>query len=1462
MKIISQVLLCCLLVSQLYAQVDMESGRAATNWLKLERSQSVSAEQLAQNRSLLQLNTNDELTLQRTGEDQLGLKHHRYQQTYKGVSVEDAEYLIHEQNGRATHANGHLIHNLDLSVTPSISENTALSIALQYINAVEYAWQNPEMEQFIKTLKEDAGATFYPNGELLILDPTHQQNPETSRLAYKFDIHTLAPHGNQFVYVDAQNGEVLQTENRIHNCTNVPVNGTTNYSGTVSFQACLNNGVYTSSSNIGGGIYVYNSGNNNDLSPTNLLTETDNFFDTDPTVNEVLWASEKTYDYYWDIHGRNSLNDNGMPLRSWVHYGNNFPGAFWYAGIQGMVYGDGDNILYSSITSLDAVAHEITHGVTNFSADLNYQYEPGALSESFSDIFAEVIEANYRPNGNDWIMGANFVILSGRNGLRNLSDPNDPTMFTRQPDTYGGNFWYTGNADSGGVHTNSGVQNYWFYLLSEGGTGINDNGDNYAVNGIGMEKAAAIAYQNLTNHLGSGAQYIDARNGAIQSAIDLYGAGSEEAIQTQAAWCAVGVGACLPENCAERDSMALVAFYDAITYWSGKPPWDLSQPMDTWHGIYLNAEGCVDIINFDEDYIGGTLVPELGNLTDLTKMDFGDNSFTDTIPAELGNLVNLNYLRLGGNYFTGNIPAELGNLDMLEYFYFGYNQLTGIIPAELGNMDSLQHLHINGNQLTGIIPAELGDITTLRTLDLRDNQLTGIIPAELGNLTNLIYANLYDNQLIGSIPAEVGNLPNLGGFAVYNNQLSGCYDNSLADWCNRFNAYQNSNARISDGNNFDVPWEDFCNSGLGTCVVDNCRQNDSLALRTFYYLTGGDNWYTPWDLSQPMENWAGISLNEDACVDKIIINDNNLTGTIPQVLENLSNLRYLDLDDNNFDGAIPDEIGNIITLDTLILSTNRLDNTIPISFTNLTNLRYLNLEDNKLEGAIPPYLGDMLSLEYLNIADNDFTDEIPGELGSLSNLIRLYMDENLLTGSLPVELTALSNLVMLEVNYNQLSGCYDEGLIPLCNLPSSSNSKISLGNNFDAPWEDFCNTLAGVCSQVWPGDFNRDGIANHIDVLYWGLAEGDTGPMRPVANSSWIGQDCPEWNSAVDGVNGKHQDADGNGVVDDLDYQILNDNYRLINTNGQFINSLTSSPLKFDMLQIESMKTGPSETTNTYELYVSSNIDPNTPVSLHGVACQVDFSSVLGLISVDIDVSNSVLEPTKVFSRYDANTEKMDIALTRTDDNDRELIGPAVTFIVIVHDLPGSDTYSIDVSGASSTGDEIITTTSETTIYSLNTLSNGITPQLFSSVSVVHEQCNGLGSANVLVAGGATPYSYNWSTGDTTQNVNNLPSGEYSITVTDDVGLYNVIPFRINGALPAYDDNGNLICGGNCPEFLAPYGNINNGAYHAANAVKSDGIIQNGTIEFKAGNMIELENGFSVEPNTNFSGEIENCDGN
>ncbi len=276
---------------------------------------------------------------------------------------------------------------------------------------------------------------------------------------------------------------------------------------------------------------------------------------------DAHWGMQKTYDFYKNVFDRKSYDDKNAAIIQFVFPpydtrffnsmpNNAFANAYYKQITYGawpdfMAYGCGDGISMNPVVALDVMAHEFTHLVTAYNGNggLVYQGESGALNESFSDIMGFAVE-NYVLGDNDYLIGEDVII--GYSNIRSMKDPNlgrDGT--SPSPDTYGGAHWINPNDtanDDGGVHTNSGVQNKWFYLLCEGGRGMNDNGINYDVTGIGIEKGRQIAYRNLINQLSPTANFAAARQGSLDAATELYGKGSLEYQSVMNAWHAVGVG--------------------------------------------------------------------------------------------------------------------------------------------------------------------------------------------------------------------------------------------------------------------------------------------------------------------------------------------------------------------------------------------------------------------------------------------------------------------------------------------------------------------------------------------------------------------------------------------------------------------------------------------------------------------------------------------------------------------------------------------------------------------------------------------------------------------------------------------------------------------------------------------------------------------------------------------------------
>lgn len=484
------------------------------------------------------LNDNYGFKIHKTETDALGLTHIRLQQTYQGIPVELAEWILHINKAEIKSMNGLIFNNLELSATPTLTQEQALDFAKKHIGATAYKWEIPEEEAHYKWESGDESNTYYPTGELVYIPKKYTIKAENYRLAYKFDIYSHEPLSRSYVFVDAITGEILAEDSIIHH-VDTPGTAVTAYSGPQPIIADSFAGQFRLRDGSRGlGVRTFDLNNAYGYGGAVDFIDADNIWNNinpqfDEYAGDAHWGTEVTYDYFNDMHGRNSIDGAGFALNSYVHYGTNYVNAFW-DGTR-MTYGDGNGgAPYTPLTSLDIAGHEITHGLTNFTAGLIYYGESGALNESFSDIFGTAIENFARPGDWDWLLSADIGGV-----FRSLENPNA----FGDPDTYFGVNWASlVGPDNGGVHTNSGVQNHWYYLLVEGGVDVNDNGDAFDVTGIGFESASAIAFRNLTVYLTPGSDHADARFFAIQSAIDLFGPCSVEEEETTNAWYAVGVG--------------------------------------------------------------------------------------------------------------------------------------------------------------------------------------------------------------------------------------------------------------------------------------------------------------------------------------------------------------------------------------------------------------------------------------------------------------------------------------------------------------------------------------------------------------------------------------------------------------------------------------------------------------------------------------------------------------------------------------------------------------------------------------------------------------------------------------------------------------------------------------------------------------------------------------------------------
>jgi len=488
----------------------------------------------------LELDSEIDFVLKNSIQDEDGGLHQKYSQSYKGHLIEIAGLNIHSKNGKVLSINATLFASTNAAGNDQLGEQRALEFALNNIGASKYKWEIDEEEKHLQMIMEDPSESYMPKGELVWMN--YELNHTTPlRLCYKFDIYAHEPDGHYSYFVDASNGDIVFVENLIHT-TDRPGTAQTGYSGLVNIIADSVSNYYRLRENgRGNGIYTFNMQNSTNIANAVDFIDSNNVWNAFPNVinkyaMDAHYGTEMTYDYFLFIHNRNSIDGNGFRLRSYVHYGNNYVNAFWNG--RWMTYGDG-NSTTSPLTTLDICGHEVTHGLTDRTSDLIYANESGALNESFSDIFGTCIEAYARPNSWNWTMGEEIG-----QAFRSMSNPNR----YGDPDTYGGLNWIDQNCvpsssnDQCGVHTNSGVQNYWFYLLTDGGSGTNDIGNSFNVNALGIIKAAKIAYRTNTVYLQRSSNFNDARFYSIKSAVDLFGACSPEVQEVTNAWYAVGVG--------------------------------------------------------------------------------------------------------------------------------------------------------------------------------------------------------------------------------------------------------------------------------------------------------------------------------------------------------------------------------------------------------------------------------------------------------------------------------------------------------------------------------------------------------------------------------------------------------------------------------------------------------------------------------------------------------------------------------------------------------------------------------------------------------------------------------------------------------------------------------------------------------------------------------------------------------
>jgi len=472
------------------------------------------------------LSRSGELLWTRTQPDEQfpGRTHRRLDQQHRGLRVFGGQLVQQLEADRVLTITGKLHSDVSVDVTPRFGSDDAVRGAAK------------------------PGEHLVGPVELIVL-------PLTDRYALAYSFRLRGPASLEAVYVDAHSGRTLLRYSDLRT-QGVIGRGTGAWNDVKKMSVEQGTGGYRASDRLRPANiktydvnYNFTAWNRYALTDASLATDADNDW-ADGSVVDAHAYSGWVYDYFYKRFGRRGLDGKDLVAVSYVHFlpftaRNNI--AFFDPVNNSMNYGDGDGSTFNVFSSaLDVVAHELTHAVTEFTSNLIYLNEPGALNEAFSDIIGTAVEFYHEPSGSgrqnsDWLVGEDLFYGFGR-VIRSMSNPGavgDPDHYSKlcRPPVCTPN----PEGDNGGVHINSGIVNQAFYLLVEGGT---NRTSGLRVNGLGrsrIDRAEAIFYRAFTLYLTPTSGFSAARVATIQSARDLFGAGSVEEQQVIAAWTAVGV---------------------------------------------------------------------------------------------------------------------------------------------------------------------------------------------------------------------------------------------------------------------------------------------------------------------------------------------------------------------------------------------------------------------------------------------------------------------------------------------------------------------------------------------------------------------------------------------------------------------------------------------------------------------------------------------------------------------------------------------------------------------------------------------------------------------------------------------------------------------------------------------------------------------------------------------------------
>jgi Zn-dependent metalloprotease len=469
--------------------------------------------------------------------DDLGFDHMRFSQEYKGVKIYGAEVIAHGKNGEFDFLNGNYRSSIDVNTIPTLDQDQAMAAMIQDRGtAVQYKNFMGPMAILMQDTKELVVFSYEGKDYLAYHITTYRHLAE--RMEYFVDAHTgniihkheslCKLHKHKAVSdkmedeaelflppndgVATANALDLFDQNRTINTYQV---GSTYYmiDGSRDIFSSAPSQLPNDPEGVIWTIDAFNTSPQNDNFKYDHIKSGNNAWNNKTGVS-AHFNGGKAFEYFRNVHNRKSINGQGGNIISLINVadenGASMGNAFWNG--QAMFYGNGDSDFKSLARGLDVAGHEMTHGVVQSTANLEYRGESGALNESFADIFGAMIDRD------DWLIGEDVVKTSSfpSGALRSLQDPHNGgnSLGTPgyQPRVYSER--YTGNQDEGGVHINSGIPNWAFFKFASA---------------VGKEKAEKVYYRALSNYLTKSSKFVDCRVAVVKAATDLYGTAESDA---------------------------------------------------------------------------------------------------------------------------------------------------------------------------------------------------------------------------------------------------------------------------------------------------------------------------------------------------------------------------------------------------------------------------------------------------------------------------------------------------------------------------------------------------------------------------------------------------------------------------------------------------------------------------------------------------------------------------------------------------------------------------------------------------------------------------------------------------------------------------------------------------------------------------------------------------------------------